>query len=113
MDYSQLTFKRVHYNGDWVDSFDINSRFHGYTRDKQSFHVYDEQRNEYKSYYRAEFESFLRSLDSQGNSQTQYSGNENIIPQFQQPSFNVGKFNAGPIVLIGGLLMIAWLIIKD
>jgi hypothetical protein len=61
MSLNDLQFHEVEYNGDSVDAFDINPRYHGYTRDHYTFHVYDETAYAYASFDSADFDAKLRS----------------------------------------------------
>lgn len=74
------------YMGDYAYFFTIDSRYHGYTRDKQLFNVYDEQTNAYTSYETpAEFLAWLESYTG-GNynpgSNTNFT--ETTGPQFEK-----------------------------
>lgn len=86
MRLADLTYRRVSYMGDWVDSFDINARYHGYTRDRQLFFVYDENTNSYTDYTAASLDAALQSgyftgSGSVNNNQTQQQ-NENGVTYF-------------------------------
>lgn len=61
MTYDQLNFIDVEYNGQTVHSFDINTRYHGYTWDYTLFHVLDENSNAYTSYSLSDFQDALQS----------------------------------------------------
>jgi hypothetical protein len=61
MTLDDLNFHTETYQGDSVDFFEINSRYHGYTRDHEMYHVFDENTTAYTSYTGAELNSKLQS----------------------------------------------------
>ena len=110
------TLTKKSYMGDYAYFFDIDSRYHGYTRDKQVFHVYDENNNGYTSYDTpAQFLAWLESYTG-GNYQTTnysptYTENNNVNESgfFQlAPGGSTGKIILG----LAGLSLLAFWALK-
>lgn len=64
MKYSDEILVSKTHNGDTAYFFTINSRYSGYTYDKQLFHVLDNTRNAYASLTRAAFISFYENPEA-------------------------------------------------
>jgi hypothetical protein len=79
--YPELT--KVCHMGDCVFSFDLENGQSGYTRDKQTFHVYDPAANAFTSYTKAELDN-LGKINYSG-----YTNNSGITNK----SFNTNATN--------------------
>jgi len=114
MRFQDIVFQYVRHGNDYVWAFDIDSRYHGYTRNKlNDFHVYDEVTQAYTSYEtKAAFESWL-ALKDQTNNQNQGNNNNgtNIIQWTGLPETRVEgvSFNVTPLIILGSLGLIYWL----
>ena len=114
MQFKDIKFYLVRHGNDYVYGFDIDARFHGYTLDKfKNFHVFDEQTKAYTTYETIPaFGQFLASKQSgNGDNKNKYAGRENII-YTGMPETMFGGFNMTPIIIIGAVLLIGWLIVQ-
>jgi hypothetical protein len=120
MRYEDIKFTLVRHANDFVYAFDLpGSRYHGYTRDYSTFHVYDENTQAYTSYTtKGAFTAWLSNF-GQGNNQTQYKVPPVIkdtisnIKYTGLPKTNVNGFNATPLIILGAVGVIAWLYLQN
>jgi len=112
MQFQDISFKYVPYGSDFVWGFNIGdgSRYHGWSRDKQTnFHVYDENSQSYTTYEtKPEFESFLASIGTGNNQTTQQTGNNinNQITWTGLPKTIYKGTNVTPLIILGSLATI-------
>jgi len=114
MRFDEINFKYQRYGNDYVWAFDLSSRYHGYARNKLSgpYHVYDENTNGYTSYEtKPAFESWLQNFGA-GNNQTQHSNGNDLVYTGNFPKTNIAGFNATPVIILGAVGLIVWLILQ-
>ncbi|RPI18726.1 MAG: hypothetical protein EHM58_04465 [Ignavibacteriae bacterium] len=63
--YPNLT--KQYYNGDYAYFFDLSNGEHGYTYDKETYHVYKESNNSYESMSKSELENYINGKNNINN----------------------------------------------
>lgn len=109
MKLADIRYSVGEYMGDRAYFFDINQRYHGYTRDKLVFHVYDENTNSYTSYSAAEFDNLLSSNFFESGNVFSNVSTSNLAPGYYSMS-STNSWGLKEYLFIGiGIIFITYL----
>ena len=109
--FADLSLTKIEYGGDYVWAFDLPDGRHGYTVDKNVFHVYNDATNAYTDFY---------SSDNITSTVSNFSSNiENDVPDISLDNSTnypvtspAASSNWGLIALMGGIAFVTYMILK-